>query len=447
VPPPTTEPPQQPLSPNITWIDPGAKPHGDEVRIEFVHAGSDPEAWGKLPTFWLGPPFSPADQAAALIGLSPLGVAALTAGGKVVRIKVPLGLDDPRPHVPADNPMTLARWELGRLLFHDSSWLQATTAAQPAVSCASCHIPKMGFADRTRPGRDSFRTPTLVNCVFNQRQFWDGRAELLEEVVQRSLQDEREPTAPERFRHVWHGVIGRLRADARLTNEFLKVFGTEPTQDAVGKALAVYLRTILVGNSIHDRAVAEQARTGSRSLEAAHYEAVLTPAALGELGRDKDKPADVAHALVHGYRLFHDVDHTGRTNCAVCHMGRQFTDGGFYNVGIEPTPNIGEERGRFTMVPIGQKDRFLINAFKTPTLRGLLRAARYLHDASADELRDVVAHHAHDREYLDPLMRDAKGNIRGDDLSEGEVADLVLFLRSLNGEEPAPILSKPPSAR
>jgi cytochrome c peroxidase len=446
-PPPTTEPKPQPLDSNITWRDPVPAPPPEGIRIEFIHPGTDRKAWDKLPEYWNAPPLAREDQAAAVIGLSPLAVAAAATGDNVVRIKVPLGLDDPQKFVPPTNPITLARWRLGKRLFFDDSWLEPKTPGQAGVSCASCHNPKTGFADRKQSHRGGFNAPTLVNCVYNRRQFWDGRAEFLEEVVQRSLEDEREPTSRETFHHVWHGVIGRLRDDFSISDQFQKAFGTEPTQDGVGRALAVYLRTILAGNSIYDRAVAEQTRTGSPIPEAAHWEAVLKPEALAELGRTKDKPGDVAHSLLHGEGLFYDRDRTGRTNCAVCHSGQQFTDGAFHNLGIEKAPEPGEERGRFTTVGIGQKDRSLINAFKTPTLRNLLRTPPYLHDGSGEDLKAVVSHHATDVNYLDPLMRDAKGRVRGDDLSETEIADLVLFLHALNGEEPAAILSKSPGGR
>jgi cytochrome c peroxidase len=434
-----------PLEPDILWDDPGDRAPANEVRIEFVHVDRDAQRWRRLPQFWND---SLPNRAAAFVGLGPLGSGALVASAAepVVRIRVPPGLDDPTPYVPSTNPLTLGRWNLGRELFFNDTWLETKkTGARAGVSCAGCHRPRQGFTDGVRAHADGFNTPTLINCVFNARQFWDGRVALLEEVVQRSLEDEREPTGPEQFHHVWHGVIGRLRENSRLTYLFQKVFNTPPTQDAVGRALATYLRTLLAANSIHDRAEA-RARAAGKGLGPDHYAAVLAaPGTLAELGRPQAKPEDVADELYHGYALFHGLQGRGRTNCVTCHSGRQFTDGRFHNLGWDDAPpEPGKERGRFTSVPVGQKDRYLIDAYKTPSLRGLLRTGPYLHNGRTEELRDVVAHHARGGAFLDPRMRLPAGGVRGDDLTAEEIDALVLFLRALNGEETPAALDAPP---
>jgi cytochrome c peroxidase len=423
--------PQVPLSPDVQWIDSSGSGN-DPVRIEFVHADSNPEEWSKLPAYWVAPPLLKQDHGpATLLGLWPLAAASAAATDKVIRIKVPLGLDDPRAYIPASNPMTYGKWRLGKRLFFDKTWLTAAGG----TSCATCHDPKQGLSDGATE-HVGLNTPTLINCLYNRHQFWDGRAELLEEVVQRSLNDEREPATRELFNHVWHGVIQRLRRDDSICNQFQQVFGQLPTQDSVGRVLAVYLRTLLAGNSVYDRAMAEQKKKGSPALEAAHYEAVLQDGDFPDLDRDKAKKADVARELALGAQLFRNA---ARTNCIACHSGGQFTDGDFHNLGVEE-PLPGEQRGRFTSVPIGQKDRHLINAFKTPTLRSLLRTAPYMHNGEAATLKDAMNRHFTLRPNLDPQLLDANGRIRGHDLKPEEIEALVLFLRGLNGEPPAAIL-------
>jgi cytochrome c peroxidase len=421
------------MDPDLQWQDPGRSSPRDEVRIEFVHAESSPQEWGKLPLFWN----TGADQVAALLGLHPL-TGALAAGQPPlpVRIKVPLGLDDPRPYVPASNPLTLGKWKLGRKLFFDDTWL-----AKGGVSCAGCHKPQEGFTDRqpTHPG--GFNAPTLLNAVYNRYQFWDGRASLLEEVVQRSLKDEYED--PPTFQHTWSGAIRRLRADDMYLRQFDRVFRTPPTQDAVGRALATYLRTLLAGYSVHDRARVVQTAKGARSLEPAHYETVLDAAALEELGQAGKNKSEVARDLHHGYVLFSDRSTQRRTNCIDCHSGRNFTDGEFHNLGIGPRSPPSKEGSRFATVPIGQKDRYLIGACKTPTLRSLLRTRPYLHDGSQDSLANAVAHHTVRNEYLEPMMFDAEDHVYGDDLKPEEIAALVLFLRALNGQDADAVVRTP----
>lgn len=340
---PPTRPPDEdrtPLSAELLWQEPRHGAPTDQVVIEFVHADTDPEAWAKLPKFWNAPPLARPDEAATLIGLSPLAAGALAGqSGKVVRVKVPLGLDDPRPFIPSTNPPTLEKWQLGRRLFFDDSWLMDKPNNGSGISCATCHQPAQGFTDHTRAHRGGFNAPTLLNCVYNARQFWDGRAAILEEVIQRGLEDEREPKETGPFRHVWHGVIGRLRDNTSYNVQFRDVFHTEPTQDAVGRAIATYLRTILSGDSLHDRALRVQAEKKASELEVGHYEMALSaPGALEELGQGKAKPPDVAREVFRGYRLFAGLQGGGRTNCIECHSGRQFTDGGFHNMGLETDP-------------------------------------------------------------------------------------------------------------
>src|SRR5262249_19885179 len=158
---------------------------------------------------------------------------------------------DPTPFIPETNPPTLAKWELGRQLFFSTVYL----SKKQTESCASCHVPERGFVWSTRK-HGEFNTPTLVNVVFNRHQFWDGRATHLEQVVALSLEDELE-TDSKGFRHTWGGAVRRLRESPKFNKQFDHVFGTNPTQDAVGKALATYLRTLLAGDSLHDRALVE----------------------------------------------------------------------------------------------------------------------------------------------------------------------------------------------
>lgn len=436
----------EPLDPGIQWIDPGARWSEVGTPIKFVHIKTQPAEWHRLQRFWNPSPLSTPHQVASFAGLPRFAAAAVVASTRApaVKIKVPLGLDDPILYMPVGSTLTVPQWELGRRLFFDDGWLEDRRGR----SCATCHIPGHGYADTEQAYRDGFNTPTLVNCVFNRRQFWDGRVALLEEVVQEKLEDERQPSRPERFRHVWHGVIGRLRADPSYKYQFRQAFGTLPTQDALGRALAAYLRTLLAGDSLHDRAEQLGADKGRTILEA--YKEVLDrdPALREGLDRAGKSSADVAAEVFHGYRLFHNLDERRRANCLFCHNGRTFTDHLFHNLGIGPTPlSRGEETGRFRTAPIGRKERNLIGAFKTPTLRGLLRTRPYLHTGEMKALPDVVTLHTKGgrwNEYLDPLLLVGPDRPRDINLNNKEIEALVLFLRALNGMEIDSSVRKPP---
>jgi cytochrome c peroxidase len=405
---------EAPLAPDLAWMGPGRLPARD-VRIVFVHE-SAPE-WAKLLAFWNESPAAGKEPA-------------------VVRVRVPVGLGDPTPHVPPASPMTRSRWELGRELFFDPTWL--TAGGEQA--CSTCHDPARGLSDGKATSAGGYNSPTLVNVAYSRRLFWDGRASYLEEVVQAAPEDEREPKRAGPFRHVWPGVVGRLRASARYKRLFQEAFGTPPTQSAVGQAVATYLRTLLVGNSTHDRAVREQRRAKAAALTAAHYEAVLDGAALEALRASRDRKA-VAGRLAQGLALFN-----GKALCARCHPGEGglFTDGAFHNIGVEAERVYDADSprlGRFAVAPFGEKEGRLLGAYKTPTLRGLLRSGPYFHDGHEKALDGAVRYHVRPPRgatrnlYLDPLLAAADGSHRDLKLTEDEVQSLALFLRALNGDE------------
>jgi cytochrome c peroxidase len=392
--------------------------------------------WKKLDRYWSDPTLA---RSVGMIGLPGVAGAALAAdkGGLVVKVKVPRGLDDPLGYIPAANPPTRGKWELGRRLFFDPSWLTATGKQ----SCSSCHQPDKNFTDGTRTVEGSYNVPTLINCVYNTHQFWDGRAVCLEEVVQQKLEDEREPKQPGPFRHVFPGVIGRLRASKSYTTHFERVFGVPANQDSVGKALATYLRTLLAGDSIHDRARHQQRHKGDRELRAAHYEAVLDEAALKALGRVKEARARVAAGLVRGWALF-----GGPAGCAACHKPDRghFSDSRFHNIGVSL-----DDPARFARAPLGERNRYLKGAFKTPTLRGLPWTAPYFHNGVTDDLSAVVYFHvqplrdAPHNPYLDPLLALPDGARRDFGLTNQDIADLVLLLKALDSEVDRSVRTSP----
>jgi cytochrome c peroxidase len=102
------------------------------------------------------------------------------------------------------------------------------------------------------------------------------------------------------------------------------------------------------------------------------------------------------------------------------------TDDQFHNTGV------AWQRGRFTdegryAVTLNQRDH---GAFKTPTLREIARTAPYMHDGSLASLEDVIDYYnrgGRRNPHLDPRVRPLN-------LSSGERAALVAFLKALNGD-------------
>ena len=225
--------------------------------------------------------------------------------------------------------------------------------------------------------------------------------------------------------------------DGQYNAKFEFVFGIEhPTQDAVAQALATYMRTILSGDSLYDRAEALRKSRNAATLTVDIFRELLkwddlTAASLRDSINSQTPPReDMPALLAAGHALFH-----GKARCVECHQGPIFSDQDYHNIGIE-NPAEGKETGRSVHVPIGLKETRLVGGYRTPTLRNLGSTNPYFHDGSRATLREVV-------EYFDFRVLPAPGRLAkalqdGDherrlSLSDDERLALVTFLRSLQG--------------
>ena len=306
---------------------------------------------------------------------------------------VPLGLDR-QPASPKDNLPTQERVSLGRKLFFDP-----VLSADGTVSCATCHRPDHGFASPEPialgiKGRKGTRNaPSLLNRGLGTTFFWDGRAESLEAQAIKPIVNEVE------LGNTYENLLTTLRSDKRMVDSFATAFeggGPETlvTKDNIGRALAAFQRTLLIGNSPID------------AFQAGNHAAMTT------------------HER-QGFWLFES-----RGGCWKCHSGVNYSDEQFHNTGV----SFGTEKrdvGRFEVTKKAA-DRF---AFKTPTLRGVAHTAPYMHDGSLKTLKDVVEFYnkggAPNDELLDRRMEPLG-------LSEKEVDLLVVFLKALSRDVDSP---------
>jgi cytochrome c peroxidase len=380
------------------------------------------------------------------IGLSPteaVAAFALTEPHRGVKIKVPRGLPDPTPYLPKDNLPTVGKWELGRDLFFESQ-LQAD---QGPYKCATCHQPGRNYTETLKSHGGKYNTPTLINVVYNRRQFWDGRVETLEETIVRGKLDEREndPQRSEKalLDHNWGGFARSLTATKQYNARFKQVFGVDhPTQDTVAKALATYMRTLLSGDSIVDRA--QQASNGKK-LAAEHFLEVLKDekalAAVQDWNMKRRSAKEVADVLVLGSELFHN-----KGRCAQCHTGKLYTDQDYHNVGYpgnEGEPDRGTETGRAVHVAVGRKEARFLGAFRTPSLRNLVNTGPYFHNGVHFTLPKVVEFYsqnvgaARPLEWVAATLRDP----RREPLTADEQEAVVMFLHALEGTPVEPSLT------
>jgi cytochrome c peroxidase len=170
------------------------------------------------------------------------------------------------------------------------------------------------------------------------------------------------------------------------------------TPDGVAKAIAAYERMILSGNAPYDRFGA-----GDRS--------ALSPAAR------------------RGLALFE-----GKANCQTCHVGFNFTDGSYHNLGVEmdgKKPDLGR-------ATVSKREEYN-GAFKTPMLRDVAQRPPYMHDGSLSSLAEVVA--LYNRGGVpNPWL---SGVIKPLGLTEAEQSDLIAFMEALTGEVD-PAIESPP---
>lgn len=326
----------------------------------------------------------------------------------------PLGLLDIKTKVPLANPMTKAKVELGKQLYFDPR-----VSKDGTISCATCHNPEKGWTDNLVASIGiagqvgSRNSPTVLNTVYGLTMFWDGRAPSLEGQAQGPIQNKIEMGD-----QTYKEIVERLRTVPGYRDQFAKVFGTDVTLDGMAKAMAAFERTALSGNSKYDKYANDPEQR---------------PESLKEL-TDSEKRGMVLFGI--GLRP-DDEFKAGvakqKANCTACHAGANFTDEQFHNLGVGYVAGEGKYRdlGRFVIAPIGAKNHADIGSFKTPTCRDIARTFPYMHDGSEATLESVVEYYdrgGNPNPTLDKEMKPLK-------LTAGEKADLVAFLKALNGEE------------
>ncbi len=291
------------------------------------------------------------------------------------------------PPFPIENQALV---DLGRELFFDPR-----ISASGKTSCASCHVPEVGWVvSDPRPINDSGKPTSRksqpligLGHAGNAPVGWDGRSPTLEAQAKASIatgsMSMRETGMPVKV----ETIEERIRAAPDYVAKFNAALPGKPINiDTIAHSIAAFEGTIEPGLSPFDRWMA----------------------------RDE---AAVPESAKRGFALF-----TGKAACFACHGDWRFTDDNFHDIGTTTT-DLG--RGREV------KDESLNFAFKTPTLRSVALRAPYMHNASIATLNDVVRHYE-------------KGGIAGPSrspmmlpiqLTDQERLDLVAFMETLTGND------------
>ena len=326
----------------------------------------------------------------------------------------------PIPTVPADNPMSAAKVELGRHLFYDKR-----LSGDQSMSCASCHHQDKSFTDGLAvaegiTGEKGARSAmSLANVAYLPVLTW-ANPNLTALEVQALVPLFGEHPVEMGMAGREQELFARLQADARYRELFTKAFPVDASQGAqalyslstLTKAIASFQRSLLSFDSPYDR-----------------Y----------QYGGQKDA---ISASAKRGEALFFGE----KMECYHCHGGFTFTDNirhqklplaeqGFHNTGLYnldgrgayPANNIGISELTGNPDDMGQ--------FRTPTLRNVALTAPYMHDGSIPTLQQVIREHyaqagrAGNTPAGPSPMRSSL--IAGFDVSEQEVTDLVAFLNAL----------------
>jgi cytochrome c peroxidase len=301
---------------------------------------------------------------------------------------------------PEDNPTTEAKVTLGKMLFMDPRFSSTGT-----VSCNSCHnLMEGGDDSRTfsmgvhgkMGGRNA---PTVWNSAFHSVQFWDGRADLLEDQAKGPVTNPVEMGVSE-----IEQAMDKVRAIPGYKTYFNEAFGKDSmTVDNAAKAVAAFERTLITPNSAYDKYVKG----------------------------DKDA---MSVQQVRGMETF------ASTGCIACHSGAAFNGPkmefgqGFY--AKFPTFSDKEYDEKYDLSADKGREEATGKAsdahmYRVSTLRNITDTAPYFHNGSVNDLSDAVR-----------VMAKLQLN---KDLSDSAVEDIVAFLSALTGEYPEIIMPRLPA--
>lgn len=360
-------------------------------------------------------------------------IAALPAHAGAASGGPSLGL--PPVPIPAGNPQSDAKVELGKKLFEDKRF-----SSTGEVACATCHDAKKAFTDGPLKVSEGIKklqgtrnAPTVINSAYMRKMFWDGRSPDLEDQALHPFVNPVEMGLPSH-----EPILKVVRRDREYAKAFKEVFGKsggDITMAEVTQAIAAFERTVVAGNSPFDRW---------------HF---------------GGEPHALTDAQKRGFDLF-----VNKARCVSCHRVEQtqalFTDNRFHNVGVGindvqgDVPALAKEflKAQATLSEVDKKvlsdrraselGRFAVTrgfddlgSFKTPTLRNIAATSPYMHDGSLKTLRETVVHYNNGgvTKEGDRVNDFLSGGIRPLGLTDPEIDDLVAFMESLTSPEYASV--------
>ncbi|MDQ6987801.1 MAG: cytochrome c peroxidase [Mariprofundaceae bacterium] len=260
------------------------------------------------------------------------------AGERPVDIPDGMGVLPTNVPIPADNPMSEAKTELGKQLYFDPA-----LSKSGHISCNSCHnLGTWGVDNQARSighkwQRGGRNAPTSFNSGFWSSQFWDGRAAQLED------QAKGPPMNPvEMADDSEEQLMSRLK-EAGYAPLFDKVFGKNTLSfDNMAKAIGAFERTLLTPDAPFDLYVQGKGH--------------------------------ISKAAKRGMRKVVEV------GCTACHAGPLFTNNTYQQF------MYGTDDGRKSVTGKAEDDHF----FRVQSWRNVAMTAPYFHDGSVKKLSQAV---------------------------------------------------------
>lgn len=306
-------------------------------------------------------------------------------------------------NTPANNAITDAGAELGRVLFYD-----ARLSHNNGVACASCHTQETGFSDPAQfstgfeGGLTGRHSPGLSNAAYYTNRetglgsfFWDERADSLEEQVLGPIQD-----AVEMGSNLTD-LVAELNETEYYPVLFERAFGDSSiTSDRLSKALAQFVRSMASYQSPFDQAIA----AGSEANP--NFDAV----------ESIENPALVEA----GHTLFGQ-------RCGNCHRTSAQVADNTHNVGL---PSIDADADGDLDENLGAGG----GEYKVPSLRNIAVRGRYMHDGRFESLEDVIDFYSSGVEANGhPLSADVRNG--GFNFTTPQKAALLAFMETFTDTE------------
>jgi cytochrome c peroxidase len=388
---------------------------------------------------------------------------------------------DPTNHHADDD----AAATLGQRLFFDKRFSGPIVTAVPdgmgghgavgdrgTIACATCHDPTAWFTDKAHnPGATAVGTDymtrnagSVVNVAFYDWKENDGYRD---NGWSDALTDPEDPTSMNASRLlVAHALYDAYRSD------YQAVFGAplDPALDPAAADAARFPAEGQPGDAAFD-AMTDADKTIVNTIFANWGKAIH---AYDRRLVSRDAPFDryvagdttaIGAAAKRGLGLF-----IGKAACVQCHSGPAFTDNKFHDIGmaamgehVDPT-----ETGRFDAIPAVLADEFNSDSpfsddrstghlkglmaresdrgrWRTHGLRQVAETGPYTHTGQLASLTDVVALYNRGGDAMDYVgVRDPL--IVPLNLSDGDIADLVEFLKTLTGAPVGEALTRDTSA-